>query len=112
MDYIDTMTSDYLTNGSTMGKYYPLIIPLYGAYAFIITCCVMLTWASVIMFWCSRGEGSAGERHAISDIYVVESGDEEMIKWLRGGKPSPRPSISERVNIHWSAEHGLRFLRE
>jgi hypothetical protein len=110
MDYIDTMTSDYLTNGSTMGKYYPLSIPLYGVYAFFITCCMMLTWASVISVWCRRGQ--AGERPSTSDIYIVESGDDEMIQWLRDGRPSPRPTIAGRVNIQWSTGHGLRFLSQ
>jgi hypothetical protein len=120
MDYIDTMTSDYLTNGSSMGKYYPLTIPLYWAYAFTTICCLMSAWAIVVILWCrrnngdSKGQSSAGDEPSISDIYIFGSsvdGNEELVKWLRTGRTSRRPSITGRINIHWTKADGFRFIR-
>jgi hypothetical protein len=113
MDYIDSMTSDYRTDGSSLGEYYPLVIPLYSVCAFSIIYGLMLIWATIVMTWCRRNKRDGSQDPAISDIYIVaNSVDEEVATWLLEGRTLERPSRATRVMIHWTAGNGFSFLGE
>lgn len=115
IDYIGSMTPDYRTDGLSMGEYYPLVIPLYLVCAFIIVCCLILIWATVVMFWSTRNKGDGNQDPAISDIYIVTNSvdkEDELRVWLRKARRSQRPSRATRVKIHWTVGNGFKFLGE
>jgi hypothetical protein len=51
MDFTDTITTEYLTMGSSTYKSYPLGIPVYSVCGFAVVNSVILLWSFIYIAW-------------------------------------------------------------